>query len=130
MKFSNSYVRICQGLRTSLKPNGIVLYAPEDVILGKVENRDIRTTDKIIFLKETTSHYHMQLACVRAVCQNFHIPIFLVLVDVKEKFTEKHKKYVMFFTWFGRITFDLMHGVKYLSLNTKIGTKEIRVVSA
>ena len=52
VKFTNSYVRICQGCRTSLKPDGIVPYAPEDVILGRVENGDIRTTDGKRFLKE------------------------------------------------------------------------------
>ena len=96
VKFTNSYVRICQGCRTYLKPDGIVPCPPEDVILGRVENRDIRTTDGKRFLKETTSHYYMQLACVKAVCPEFSHTNLFIPADAKEKLTEEHKRYICF----------------------------------
>ena len=89
-------VRICQGCRTNFKcSDNIIPDPPLDIILGRVEKREISNPSGAKMLKETTSHYHASMACVKAVCPNFNPQENLVVpMAVKKKLNELHWYYI------------------------------------
>lgn len=96
LKMMSPYVRICQGCRTNFKcSDNIIPDPPLDMILGRVEKREIITPSGTKMLKETTSHYHVSMACVKAVCPHFNPQENLFIPSaVKKKLNEVHWYYI------------------------------------
>ena len=85
LKYINAYVRVCQGCRTAMKPEGTIPYPPDDIMLGRVEKREFRNATGVKMLKETTSYCHLNLACVQAVCPTFVPSTLVIPSDVRKK---------------------------------------------
>jgi hypothetical protein len=56
-------------------------------MLGRIEKRELKNATGVKMLKETTPHYHLNLACVQAVCPTFVPSTLVIPSDVRKKLT-------------------------------------------
>ena len=90
-------IRICQGCRGTLRlPDGSIPTAPYDMVVARMERRAFRDATGALKTPVTPSaaHYHLKIACIRAVQANFVPGMLRIPSDVSQKFTEVHRQHL------------------------------------
>jgi len=87
LKFKTNLIRVCQSCRQNFSPS-------VQLVVARAERRLVQnTTTGINFLgRESNSHYHVQLACLKLACPSFSGLQLIVPPDVKAKLTSEQIK--------------------------------------
>ena len=97
LKFISGNIRICQGCRSSLRAtDGTIPLPPYNLTIARAERRTFRDTSGNLVTpnKESVSHYHCQVECIKAV-EPFFVPQALrVPVDVHSRLQAIHRDYL------------------------------------
>ena len=90
---------MCQECKSFLRnAHGVGLTAPFNLCAARAEHRSFRNVGGVLVThrKEQPAHYHLNLACIRAVAPQF-VPSSLVTCipsDVRPKLTQTHQEYL------------------------------------
>ena len=97
VRFIEGNIRMCQGCKSFLRnAHGVVPTAPFNLCAARAERRSFRNVAGVLVTprKEQPAHYHLNLACIRAVAPQF-VPSSLVIPsDVRPKLTQTHQEYL------------------------------------
>ena len=97
VKFITGNIRMCQGCRSTLRTaDGQIPLAPYDLTIARAERRSFRDPagNLITPRKETTSHYHCRIECVKAAEPGF-IPYSLrIPTDIYSQLSAAHRDYL------------------------------------
>ena len=97
LKALTGNIRICQGCRRSLRlPNGLVPQPPFDLVIARMERRSFYDATGAVRVptRPSAAHYHLKLACIKAVDPHFVLSTQLqVPPDITIKLTMKHRQY-------------------------------------
>ena len=97
LKFITGNIRICQGCRSSLRlADGTVPPPPHNLTIARAERRPYRDSSGILCIpkKETVSHYHCRLICVKTADPSFVPSSLRVPADIYHQLTAIHREYL------------------------------------
>ena len=97
LKALTGNIRICQGCRGSLRlPNGLVPQPRFDLVIAQMKRRSFYDATGAVRVptRPLAAHYHLKLACIKAVDPHF-VPSTQLQVppDITIKLTMKHRQY-------------------------------------
>ncbi|XP_065893382.1 uncharacterized protein [Dysidea avara] len=89
LKFKTNQIRVCQSCRQNFSNDLQLVVAQAERHL--VQNMATGTN----FLgRESNSHYHLQLSCLRLACPSFSGPQLIIPGEVKAKLTDGHIRFI------------------------------------
>ena len=94
VKFLTRQIKVCQGCRKQFHDENTD--PPLDVIVARLERRVISnpSTGDQMLTKESPSHYHPKLSCIRMVCPSFCKTNLVVPPELSLRLTAVHKAYL------------------------------------
>ena len=98
VRFIEGNIHMCQGCKSFLRnAHGVGLTAPFNLCAARAERRSFRNVGGVLVTRrkeQPSCHYHLNLACIRAVAPQF-VPSSLVIPsDVRPKLTQTHQEYL------------------------------------
>jgi hypothetical protein len=94
LKFIRGNIRTCQGCKGSLRASdSSIPDPPNDLCIARAEKRPYRDNSGVLVTPSTykPSHYHAQLACVRAAEPSFMPHTLNIPPDITEQLTREYK---------------------------------------
>ena len=92
LKLKNNHIKVCQSCRLNYEGENNTL----DLLVSRAERRMISnlSTGTQFLGKETNSHYHLKVSCIKAADPNFQGPELVVPQPIKEQLTTCQKAYL------------------------------------
>jgi len=96
LKFISGNIRMCQGCHSTLRPGGVIPNPPYNLTVARAEKRPYRNSGGVLVMpaRETTSHYHCSVQCIRSCDPNFVPGSLRIPTDIYSQLNPVHREYL------------------------------------